>query len=95
MTSTTKTYSVIVKKSMSSDFVALFQYVNNASRKINSLKDNNYYLKFSLKLIIQMHISILQMSFCNMMLTNEPIIFPSNLIFYIVITVQPVVPTAL
>lgn len=71
MTSTTKTYSVMVKKSMSSDFVALFQYVNKASRKMsNNLKYNNCYLKFSLNLIIQMLISILQMSFCNMMLLN-------------------------
>lgn len=34
-----KSYSVIVKKSMSSDFVALFQYVNNASRKMKNIKN--------------------------------------------------------
>lgn len=38
MRSPTKTYSVIVKKSMSSDFVALFQYVNNASRKMKNIE---------------------------------------------------------
>lgn len=36
----------------------------------NSLKYNNYYLKFSLKLIIQMYIPILQMSSCDMILIN-------------------------
>lgn len=34
-----KSYSVIVKKSMSSDFVALFQYVNNASRKMKNIRN--------------------------------------------------------
>lgn len=34
-----KSYSVIVKKSMSSDFVALFQYVNNASGKMKNIKN--------------------------------------------------------